>query len=142
MVGFDLQSFFFWGRVRVRVRVSDRSTSFSAGIMGAEGDSSEPKVGGEGEEAVAVNVRCSSGSKFTVRTSLDSTIEAFKALLAQNCDVPADQQRLIYKGRILKDDQTLLSYGKGFLASRRTRCLGLFVGLLLNVDVLGFCLIS
>ncbi|GMN50092.1 hypothetical protein TIFTF001_019244 [Ficus carica] len=79
--------------------------------MGAEGDSSEPKVGGEGEEAVAVNVRCSSGSKFTVRTSLNSTVEAFKALLAQNCDVPADQQRLIYKGRILKDDQTLLSYG-------------------------------
>ncbi|PON78478.1 Ubiquilin [Trema orientale] len=87
--------------------------------MGAEGDSSEPKVsgggdsGGEGggEELVAVNVRCSNGSKFTVRTSLESTVEAFKALLAQNCDVPADQQRLIYKGRILKDDQTLHSYG-------------------------------
>ncbi|PON66245.1 Ubiquilin [Parasponia andersonii] len=87
--------------------------------MGAEGDSSEPKVsggcdsGGEGggEELVAVNVRCSNGSKFTVRTSLESTVEAFKALLAQNCDVPVDQQRLIYKGRILKDDQTLHSYG-------------------------------
>jgi hypothetical protein len=25
--------------------------------------------------------------------------------------VPAPQQRLIYKGRILKDDQTLASYG-------------------------------
>ncbi|CAA2978278.1 ubiquitin domain-containing DSK2a-like [Olea europaea subsp. europaea] len=35
----------------------------------------------------------------------------FKALLAQNCDVPVEQQRLIYKGRILKDDQTLVSYG-------------------------------
>ncbi|KAJ4963465.1 hypothetical protein NE237_023404 [Protea cynaroides] len=29
----------------------------------------------------------------------------------QNCDIPAEQQRLIYKGRILKDDQTLESYG-------------------------------
>ena len=83
--------------------------------MGAEGDSSEPKIGGGGEEAVAVNVRCSNGSKFTVRTSLGSTVEAFKALLAQNCDVPADQQRLIYKGRILKDDQTLQSYGEEFV---------------------------
>ncbi|KAM6558555.1 hypothetical protein CsatA_027794 [Cannabis sativa] len=85
--------------------------------MGAEGDSSDPKVsggdssGGEGGESVAVNVRCSNGTKFTLRTSLESTVESFKALLAENCDVPADQQRLIYKGRILKDDQTLQSYG-------------------------------
>ncbi|KAK9987555.1 hypothetical protein SO802_027794 [Lithocarpus litseifolius] len=87
--------------------------------MGAEGDSSEARVsvgvGGGGEEEqreeVVINIRCSNGTKFTVRTSLDSSISAFKAALAQNCDVPADQQRLIYKGRILKDDQTLESYG-------------------------------
>lgn len=99
----------------------DRSIGCVKKDMGAEGDSSsEPKTkgsggdsGGEGgEEVVGVNVRCSNGSKFTVRTTLESTVEAFKALLAQNCDVPADQQRLIYKGRILKDDQTLQSYGK------------------------------
>ncbi|XP_010530961.1 PREDICTED: ubiquitin domain-containing protein DSK2b-like isoform X2 [Tarenaya hassleriana] len=84
--------------------------------MGAEGDSSEPQTvvdggGGGGIEMVAVNIRCSNGSKFTLRTSLDSTVGSFKALVAQNSDVPADQQRLIYKGRILKDDQSLLSYG-------------------------------
>lgn len=87
--------------------------------MSGEGDSNEPKTvvdgseggGGGGGEVVAVNVRCSNGSKFSVRTSLESTVESFKALVAQNCDVPANQQRLIYKGRILKDDQTLLSYG-------------------------------
>ncbi|TYH26438.1 hypothetical protein ES288_A03G253000v1 [Gossypium darwinii] len=82
--------------------------------MGAEGDSSESRpVGnvGEKEEGVTVNIRCSNGTKFTVRTNLESTVGSFKALLAQNCDIPADQQRLIYKGRILKDDQTLQSYG-------------------------------
>lgn len=82
--------------------------------MGAEGDSSQPRVSGGGEEeqqAVVINIRCSNGSKFTVRTSLGSMVSAFKAVLAQNCDVPAEQQRLIYKGRILKDDQTLESYG-------------------------------
>nr|KJB32741.1 hypothetical protein B456_005G258800 [Gossypium raimondii] len=82
--------------------------------MGAEGDSSESRpIGnvGEKEEAVTVNIRCSNGTKFTVRTNLESTVGSFKALLAQNCDIPADQQRLIYKGRILKDDQTLQSYG-------------------------------
>ncbi|KAK8567889.1 hypothetical protein V6N13_105836 [Hibiscus sabdariffa] len=81
--------------------------------MGAEGDSSESRVGtceGEGE-GVMVNIRCSNGTKFTVRTSLESSVGVFKSVLAQNCDVPADQQRLIYKGRILKDDQTLQSYG-------------------------------
>ncbi|XP_024005424.1 ubiquitin domain-containing protein DSK2b isoform X2 [Eutrema salsugineum] len=83
--------------------------------MGGEGDSNEVQTvvdGCEGGgELVSVNVRCSNGSKFSVRTCLDSTVESFKALVAQSCDVPANQQRLIYKGRILKDDQTLLSYG-------------------------------
>ena len=85
--------------------------------MGAEGDSSESRLGvnrGE-EEEVMINIRCSNGTKFTVRTSLESTVGSFKAVLAQNCDIPADQQRLIYKGRILKDDQTLQSYGKFYL---------------------------
>lgn len=75
--------------------------------MGAEGDSTNSSNG----EGVVLHVRCSNGSKVTVRSGLDSTVAAFKSLLAQNCDVPADQQRLIYKGRILKDDQTLESYG-------------------------------
>ncbi|XP_009373398.2 ubiquitin domain-containing protein DSK2a [Pyrus x bretschneideri] len=80
--------------------------------MGGEGDSSEPKVSGQGGEGgEQINIRCSNGSKFLVRASLDSTVGAFKEVLAQNCDIPADQQRLIYKGRILKDDQTLTSYG-------------------------------
>ncbi|KAH6767288.1 ubiquitin family protein [Perilla frutescens var. hirtella] len=76
--------------------------------MGADGESS---VSGAGAEEVNVNIRCSNGSKFSVTTSLKSTVSEFKGLLAQNCDVPAEQQRLIYKGRILKDDQTLASYG-------------------------------
>lgn len=83
--------------------------------MVADGDSSEHRIegGGDGEEglSVTVNIRCSNGSKFSVRASIDSTVGTFKSILAQNCDIQADQQRLIYKGRILKDDQTLVSYG-------------------------------
>ena len=104
--------------------------------MGGEGDSSKPltavdDVGeGEGGALVAVNVRCSNGSKFNVSTSLDSTVESFKELVAQNSDVPANQQRLIYKGRILKDDQTLLSYGGGALPDWSSFCrFELFCGL-------------
>ncbi|XP_057769123.1 ubiquitin domain-containing protein DSK2b-like [Salvia miltiorrhiza] len=76
--------------------------------MAAEADSS---AGVAAIEEVNVNIRCSNGSKFSVKTSLESTVAEFKGVLAQNCDVPAEQQRLIYKGRILKDDQTLVSYG-------------------------------
>ncbi|GAB2267547.1 hypothetical protein Dimus_002526 [Dionaea muscipula] len=79
--------------------------------MGAEGESSETTTVKVKEEEVVVNIRCSNGSRFSVRAPLGSMVGAFKVLVAQNCDVPADQQRLIYKGRILKDDQTLESYG-------------------------------
>jgi ubiquilin len=79
--------------------------------MGVDGDSTQSNVTAVAGEDIALNIRCTNGSKFSVRTSLESTVDAFKALLAQNCDVPANQQRLIYKGRILKGDQTLASYG-------------------------------
>ncbi|KAL0449640.1 UNVERIFIED_CONTAM: Ubiquitin domain-containing protein DSK2a [Sesamum latifolium] len=62
-------------------------------------------------EEVTVNIRCSNGSKFAVQVKLNSTVEFFKSILAQKCEIPLQQQRLIYKGRILKDDQTLESYG-------------------------------
>lgn len=62
-------------------------------------------------DAVNINIRCSNGSKFCVQITLDSTVGLFKDLVARNCDIPADQQRLIYKGRILKDDQILHTYG-------------------------------
>ncbi|KAL7192860.1 hypothetical protein ACSBR2_024634 [Camellia fascicularis] len=68
-------------------------------------------VGGGGGGDVTVHIRCSNGSKFSVQISLDSTVGSFKSVVAQNCDIPAEQQRLIYKGRILKDDQALESYG-------------------------------
>lgn len=71
-------------------------------------DAAAAELGG-GE--VTVNIRCSNGSKFSVQIKLDSVVGSFKSVIAQKCDIPADQQRLIYKGRILKDDQTLFSYG-------------------------------
>lgn len=65
-------------------------------------------------EGININVRCSNGSKFSVQIPLESTVGSFKDLIAQNCEIPSQQQRLIYKGRILKDDQTLQSYGNSF----------------------------
>lgn len=78
---------------------------------GDDGGAAEAKTAADGGGDVTVNVRCSNGSKFSVQIGLESSVGSFKSVLAQNCDIPAEQQRLIYKGRILKDDQTLESYG-------------------------------
>lgn len=78
---------------------------------GDDGGVAESKTAAEGGGDVTVHVRCSNGSKFSVQIGLESSVGSFKSVLAQNCDIPAEQQRLIYKGRILKDDQTLESYG-------------------------------
>ncbi|KAL6561018.1 hypothetical protein OROGR_003808 [Orobanche gracilis] len=75
------------------------------------GDESESSVCKGEDEQVSVNIRFTNSSKFSVKTNLQSTVAEFKVLLAQHSDVAAGQQRLIYKGRILKDDQTLISYG-------------------------------
>ena len=58
-----------------------------------------------------LHIRCANGSKFTVQADLAATVGTFKEVVAGSCDVPAPQQRLIYKGRIIKDEQTLESYG-------------------------------
>ncbi|KAK7360291.1 hypothetical protein VNO77_02274 [Canavalia gladiata] len=105
-------SLFDRSRVRVRfylcesVRVTRLPCLFGRDAMG--GDSAVEESEGVN---VSINVRCSNGSKFSVQVALDSTIRSFKDIVARNCDIPAEQQRLIYKGRILKDDQTLQSYG-------------------------------
>lgn len=65
----------------------------------------------DGSDDVTINIWCSGGIKFVVQVSLDSSVESFKSVIAKSCDVPAEQQRLVYKGRLLKDDRTLRSYG-------------------------------
>lgn len=77
----------------------------------------EPEGAAAGAEASAnsgnavVHVRCSNGNKFTVEVDLGATVLALKGLLVERSEIPADQQRLIYKGRVLKDDHLLNSYG-------------------------------
>ncbi|PKU67391.1 Ubiquitin [Dendrobium catenatum] len=80
--------------------------------MGIEGESIDSSVASVGKSLLAtVNVRCSNSFKFSDQIMLDATVGAFKTLLAEKSDIPMQQQRLIYKGQILKDEQTLESYG-------------------------------
>uniref|UniRef100_A0A7I4EFD6 Uncharacterized protein n=1 Tax=Physcomitrium patens TaxID=3218 RepID=A0A7I4EFD6_PHYPA len=81
------------------------------GAAKAGADAGASSVRDAGGSIAVVHVRCSNGNKFTVEVDLSATVMAMKVLLVERSEIPADQQRLIYKGRVLKDDSTLNSYG-------------------------------
>ena len=41
---------------------------------------------------------------------LSNKVLEVKEIIAKQCDVPANQQRLIYSGKVLKDPETCLLY--------------------------------
>jgi uncharacterized ubiquitin-like protein YukD len=83
---------------------------FCEGIYLIMGEEAEAAVDAS-SRSVTVHVRCSNGNKFSLPVDLTSTVRDLKVLLVERSEIPADQQRLIYKGRVLKDDSTLESYG-------------------------------
>ena len=70
----------------------------------------DPPASGE-EESVTFNVK-SNQAKWTLTLPLSTTAIDLKNKLAaaEYANVPAASQRLIYSGRVLKDDDTLLSH--------------------------------
>lgn len=65
----------------------------------------------EGAQNITVNIKGPSEIKLTVEIALDATVRALKEKIeSARSDVPADSQRLIYSGKVLKDEETLQSY--------------------------------
>lgn len=62
-------------------------------------------------EELRLVVKASGDKKFDVAVSATSTVLDLKQQLAEQSSVPAEQQRLIHSGRILKDPEELGSYG-------------------------------
>lgn len=59
-----------------------------------------------------VTFRLSHGGNFDLTIDDTSiTVLELKELIEKSQNIPANVQRLIYKGRILKDPQTVASYG-------------------------------
>lgn len=61
-------------------------------------------------ESILVTFKITSGKRFNVTLSPNLTVRETKVLVEPHCDIPAQQQRYIFKGRILKDEETLESY--------------------------------
>ncbi|KAI9805808.1 MAG: hypothetical protein M1825_000422 [Sarcosagium campestre] len=65
-----------------------------------------------GDAPITFNVKSSSDAKYVLTLPSSVTVLELKTKLAgsEYADLPADRQRLIYSGRVLKDAETLESY--------------------------------
>ncbi|KAL0095863.1 hypothetical protein J3Q64DRAFT_1708984 [Phycomyces blakesleeanus] len=59
---------------------------------------------------ININVKTSSDGKFVIAIDTTKTVEELKKAIEEKTEVPVERQRLIYSGRVLKDDTTLETY--------------------------------
>lgn len=59
---------------------------------------------------ITITIKCSNAEKAEVESEATATVADFKVLVAEKLNTPPENQRLIYKGRILKDESTLEQY--------------------------------
>lgn len=61
-------------------------------------------------EPITFSVKSSNDTKYTVSLPPITPVTELKNKLAELSGVPADRQRLIYSGRVMKDEETLATY--------------------------------
>lgn len=62
--------------------------------------------------SLAINVKGPSDLKLAITVPEGATVAELKGLITQaNADYPVDRQRLIYSGRVLKDEELCSKYG-------------------------------
>lgn len=61
-------------------------------------------------DTISITIKSSGDTKYEVSISPSITILELKNEIAEKSSVPADRQRLIYSGKVLKDTETVASY--------------------------------
>ncbi|KAG0265976.1 hypothetical protein DFQ27_000226 [Actinomortierella ambigua] len=61
-------------------------------------------------DPITINVKASNDQKYVISILTSATVLEFKEEIAKKCETPAERQRLIYSGRVLKDADTLDTY--------------------------------
>lgn len=59
---------------------------------------------------IEINIRAPGDKKSSVTIDPSKTVAELKALVATKTDIEADRQRLIYSGRVLKDEEKVEVY--------------------------------
>lgn len=59
---------------------------------------------------LTVHIKCSNDTKYAVKVEESAKILELKELIEKEHQIPAAQQRLIYSGKVLKDEETVESY--------------------------------
>ncbi|OUM55080.1 hypothetical protein BVG19_g4559 [[Candida] boidinii] len=59
---------------------------------------------------ITITIKASGDQKFTVSIDPSITVSALKDKIATLSEIPADSQRLIYSGKVLKDNDTIETY--------------------------------
>jgi ubiquilin len=60
--------------------------------------------------SININIKSSTDKKFVISIEASKKVLELKEAIAAQTDVPADRQRLIFSGRVLKDDDLLSEY--------------------------------
>lgn len=59
---------------------------------------------------IKIKIKSSGDNKHDVEVDTEATIEDLKVIISAVADVPPENQRLIYSGKVLKDPETVASY--------------------------------
>ncbi|KAL2614169.1 hypothetical protein R1flu_025861 [Riccia fluitans] len=76
------------------------------------GQSSSENAGGaeDGGPTVEIKIRTLNAQSYTLRIEKDTPVPVLKDRIASLAGIPVENQRLIYGGKVLKDDQLLSAY--------------------------------
>ncbi|KAI1791990.1 hypothetical protein LXA43DRAFT_370821 [Ganoderma leucocontextum] len=73
-------------------------------------DSTPSPAAAPSSSEIVINVKGPSELKLQITIATDKTVADLKQAIAEKSDVAADRQRLIYSGRVLKDEDVLSTY--------------------------------
>ncbi|KAL8514918.1 hypothetical protein ACS0TY_013842 [Phlomoides rotata] len=81
-----------------------------AEMQPCDGSSTSTVCGGSSESTLQLNIKTLDSQIFSFHVDKNISVSAFKEKIAVQSGVPVGQQRLIFRGKVLKDDHLLAEY--------------------------------